>query len=332
MAGKSLSFWNDGAAKSAILDFVARITREGGPDYVRPAERIATFDNDGTLWCEQPVQVQFFFGRERLKQLAVRDPAMADRQPFKAFLEHDIKAIHALGKKGFFEVGATAHAGMTEEEFDRYAREWLASARHPTLDRLFTELTYRPQRELLAYLRANGFKTFIVSGGGIDLIRAFAEETYGIPRDQVVGSSVRTAFEIRDGRGVLAKLPEIDSFDDREIKPHNIGLHIGRRPLLAFGNSDGDLAMLRYTATGDGPRLALLIHHDDAGREFAYDREFRLSPLAEALDRAGEYGITVVSMKRDWREVFDTPIRSRSGGSTGTTAREGPRMADGDMR
>jgi phosphoserine phosphatase len=328
MAREPLLSWNEGTAKSAILDFVARVTREGGPDYVRPADRIATFDNDGTLWCEQPVQVQFFFGRERLKQLAALDPEMAARQPFKAFLEHDTKTIHALGKRGFFEVGATAHAGMTEDEFDEYARAWLAETRHPTLGRPFTELTYAPQKELLGFLRDNGFRTFIVSGGGIDLIRAFAEEAYGIPRDQVVGSSVKTRFEIRDGRGVLVKLPEIDSFDDREIKPHNIGLHIGRRPLLAFGNSDGDLAMLRYTASGPGPRLALLIHHDDAEREFAYDREFRLSPLAEALDRAGEYGITVVSMKRDWREVFDTPIRSGSGGSAGTTAREGHRIAD----
>lgn len=306
---KILPSWNDGPTKSVILDFVARVTTERGPDYVRPADRIATFDNDGTLWCEQPLQVQFFFGRERLKQLAVRDPVMADRQPFKAFIEHDTGTIHALGKRGFFEVAATAHAGMTEDEFDQYAKAWLATARHPTLGCLFTELTYRPQKELLAYLRANGFKTFVVSGGGIDLIRAFAEEAYGIPRDQVVGSSVRTSFEIRDGCGVLVKLPEIDSFDDREVKPHNIGLHIGRRPVLAFGNSDGDLAMLRYTASGPGPRLALLIHHDDPGREFAYDREFSLSPLAEALDRAGDYGITVVSMKRDWNAVFDSPVR-----------------------
>jgi phosphoserine phosphatase len=315
VASQLLPSWNDGAARSAIVDFVARVTTEGGPDYVQPAERVATFDNDGTLWCEQPSQVQFFFGRERLKQLAVRDPAMVDRQPFRAFLEHDTRTSHALGKRGFFEVAATAHAGMTEDEFDRYARAWLASARHPTLDCPFTELTYRPQRELLAYLRANGFKTFVVSGCGIDLIRAFAEEAYGIPRDQVVGSSVKTRFEIQDGRGVLVKLPEIDSFDDREMKPHNIGLHIGRRPVLAFGNSDGDLAMLRYTMSGAGPRLALLIHHDDDEREFAYDREFGVSPLAEALDKADEYGITVVSMKRDWREVFDSPIRS------GTTPR-----------
>jgi phosphoserine phosphatase len=304
MTANPLPSWNDGAAKSAITDFVARVTRQGGPDFVPPAERIATFDNDGTLWCEQPLQVQFFFGQERLKALAQKDPGLKQRQPFKAYLEHDMATIHDLGKKGLFEVGAFAHAGMTEDAFDGFARNWLASARHPKLGRLFKDLTYRPQVELLEFLRANGFKTFIVTGGGIDLIRALAEDAYGIPPEQVVGSSVKTRFEMQDGRGELVKLAEIDSFDDREVKPHNIGLHIGRRPILAFGNSDGDLAMLRYTRTGGGPRLALLIHHDDAEREFAYDREFKLSPLAEALDKAGEYGLTVVSMKRDWRNVF----------------------------
>ena len=304
MATDPLSSWNNGAAKSAILDFVARVTAAGSPDFLPPAERIATFDNDGTLWCEQPLQVQFFYGHERPKALAEKDPSLKERQPFKAYLERDTKTMHDLGKKGLFEVGAFAHSGMTEDEFDAYARDWLAKAKHPKLGRLFTELTYQPQVELLQFLRDSGFKTFIVSGGGIDLIRSFAEERYGIPRDQVVGSSVQTRFEIRDGRGELIKIAEIDSFDDREIKPHNIGLHIGRRPVLAFGNSDGDLAMLRYVKTGPGPRLALLIHHDDADREFAYDREFKLSPLAEALDRADEYGITVVSMKRDWKTVF----------------------------
>jgi len=304
MAADPLPSWNDGAAKSAILDFVARVSKEGGMDFVPPAERIATFDNDGTLWCEQPLQVQFFFGHERLKALAEKDPSLKERQPFKAYLERDAKTMHELGKKGLFEVGAFAHAGMTEDEFDAYAHDWLARAKHPKLGRPFTELTYKPQVELLQFLRDKGFKTFIVSGGGIDLIRSFSEEHYGIPRDQVVGSSVKTSFEIREGRGELVKIAEIESFDDREVKPHNIGLHIGRRPILAFGNSDGDLAMLRYTKTGSGPRLALLIHHDDVEREFAYDRDFKLSPLADALDKADEYGITVVSMKRDWKTVF----------------------------
>lgn len=304
-----LPSWREGAAKSAIIDFVTRVTTEGGPDYLPPAERVATFDNDGTLWCEQPLQVQFFFARDRLTTLVEKDPGLKDRQPFKAYVERDMAAIMDAGKRGLFEVAAAVHAGMTEDEFGGLARDWLASTKHPTLGRLFPELAYVPQLELVAYLQASGFKTFIVSGGGIDLIRAFSEEVYGIPRDQVVGSSVKTQFEMRDGLGVLVKLAELDTFDDREVKPHNIGLHIGRRPIFAFGNSDGDLAMLRYTKTGPGPRLALLVHHDDAEREFAYDREFRLSPLAEALDKAGEYGIKVVSMKRDWAEVFGGPAR-----------------------
>jgi phosphoserine phosphatase len=300
-----LPSWRDGAAKQAILDFVADVTNRDGAGYLPPAERVATFDNDGTLWCEQPLQVQFFFGRARLEALAETDPTLRQRQPFKAFLERDTATLHALGKQGFFEVAAATHAGMTEDEFGRRAREWLATARHPTLGRLFTELTYRPQKELLSFLRSNGFRTFIVSGGGIDLIRAFSEEQYGIAREHVVGSSVRTRFEIADDRGDLLKLAEINSFDDREAKPQNISLHIGRRPVLAVGNSDGDLAMLRYCRTGSGPRLALLIHHDDPEREFAYDREFHLSPLAEALDKANDYGITVVSMRNDWNAVFE---------------------------
>lgn len=305
MVSNPLPSWNDGAAKTAILDFVARVTKEGGPDHVRPAERIATFDNDGTLWCEQPFQVQVFFLIDRVKQLAAADPSLKERQPFKAFIEHDRKTLHALGKQGIMELFAATHAGMTEDDFDRIAQTWFASAKHPKLSRLFKHCTYRPQVELLRYLRDNAFKTYIVSGGGIDLIRAFAEEAYGIPREQVIGSSVKLRFEARGGGISLMKLSELDSFDDREAKAQNIGLHIGYRPILAFGNSDGDLAMLRYTKSGAGARLALLVHHDDAEREFAYDREFRLSPLTEALDKASDYGITIVSMKRDWRTVFD---------------------------
>jgi hypothetical protein len=303
-----LSYWNDGAAKTAILDFVARVTTEGGKDFVPPAERIATFDNDGTLWCEQPVPVQVFFTQDRIKELAAKDPAVKERQPFKAILEHDIKTLHDLGKPAVFQIGFAAHSGMSEEEFDEIAQQWFSTAKHPTFGRLFKHLTYRPQVELLNYLRDNDFKTYIVSGGGIDLIRAFAEEAYGIPREQVIGSSVKFRFEVQNGRVVLIKAAELNSFDDREVKPQNIGLHIGRRPILAFGNSDGDLAMLRYTKSGGGLRLALLLHHDDAEREVAYDREFRLSPLAEALDKATEYGITVVSMERDWKSVFDSSL------------------------
>jgi hypothetical protein len=300
-----LPSWNDGAAKSAILDFVAQVTKEGAKDFVPPAERIATFDNDGTLWCEQPVQVQVFFGQDRLKALAAKDPGMRERQPFKAFLEHDMKTIHSLGKQAVFEMAFTTHAGVTEDDFDQIARDWLSSARHPKLGKLFKHLTYRPQVELLGYLRENGFKTYIVSGGGIDLIRAFSEEAYGIPREQVIGSSVKTRFDVQGESISLMKLADLNSFDDREVKAQNIGLHIGRRPILAFGNSDGDLAMLRYTKAGRGARLALLLHHDDAAREFAYDRDFKLSPLVEALDKAKDYGITVVSMKNDWKDVFD---------------------------
>jgi len=302
----SLATWNDGPAKSQILDFVARVTEQGGPDWVSPAERIATFDNDGTLWCEQPLQAQVFFLIDRVKELAAKDPTLKERQPFKALLELDLKTLMGLGKQAIFELVFATHSGMREEEFEAIARNWLAKTMHPKFGRLFKENTYRPQGELLNFLRQNGFKTYIVTGGGVDFVRACSEEIYGIPREQVVGSSQKLRFEVNEGRGGVMKLAELNSFDDREAKPQNIALHIGRRPILAFGNSDGDLAMLRYTKTGAGPRLALLLHHDDAEREVAYDREFRLSPLNEALERADEYGITVVSMKRDWNVVFPT--------------------------
>lgn len=299
-----LPSWNPGTARSAIIDFVDRVTDETSADFVPPSHRIATFDNDGTLWCEFPMQVQVFFLFDRLKQLVTQDPALATNPAYRAFLDRDHAAIAALGSKGILEVAFATHAGMTLEEFDQLARSWFQTAKHPTTGRLFKLDTYQPQVELLNYLRSNQFKTFIVSGGGIDLIRSFAEEAYGIPPEQVVGSSVKTRFEDKDGRIEILKLAELASFDDREAKVENIGLHIGRRPVLAFGNSDGDLAMLRYTLTGDGPRLGLLLHHDDAAREFAYDREFRLSPLTKALDDAQRYGIHVVSMKNDWNTVF----------------------------
>ena len=301
---EALPSWTDGAAKSAIVDFVARVTKQGGRDYVPPADRIATFDNDGTLWCEQPFQIQLFFLIDRVKAIAAKDPATKDRPAFRALLEKDLKTLHALGKKGVAELLAATHTGMSEDEFDAIARAWFEDAKHPKLGRLFRKCTYQPQVELLEYLRANDFRTFIVSGGGIDLIRAFAEEAYGIRREQVVGSSAKLKFTLEGERVTVMKLGELGSFDDREAKVENIGLHIGRRPILAFGNSDGDLAMLHYTKSGQGTRLALLLHHDDADREFAYDRDFKLSPLVEALDKADTYGITVVSMKRDWSTVF----------------------------
>lgn len=299
-----LASWRSGPVKSAIIDFVNRVTRTEGPDFVPASERIAVFDNDGTLWCEQPLQVQVFFAQDRLKSLADRYPELRARQPFKAFLEHDLKTMHELGKRGVFAVAFMAHAGVTETEFAETASAWLASATHPNLGRLFTQCVFQPQLELMGYLRSHGFKTFIVSGGGIDFMRAFAEEIYGVASAQVIGSSVKTRVNINGDRVDLMKLAELGTFDDREVKVENIGLHIGRRPILAFGNSDGDLAMLRYTKAGPGARLALLLHHDDGEREFAYDRAFRLSPLAEALDHAPDYGITVVSMQHDWEKVF----------------------------
>ncbi|MGO4391391.1 HAD family hydrolase [Variovorax sp. M-6] len=304
MNPKRLSSWNDCASRTAIVDFVERTTRSGSSDFVPPADRVATFDNDGTLWCERPLQVQFFFARSRLEQLAQADPSLRTRDPFKTFLEHDMRKIPPFGMEDLMHLAATVHSGTTVDEFGRIAQQWLAAARHPTLGRLFTALTYQPQIELLHYLHENGFKTFVVSGGGIDLMRACSETLYGVARDQVIGSSMKTRFEMRDGRGELVKLAEMESFNDREVKVNSISRHVGRRPILAFGNSDGDLAMLRYTRTGEGPRLALLLHHDDAEREFAYDREFALSPLAEALDHADAYGLQVVSMKRDWAQVF----------------------------
>jgi len=302
--GDPLRLWNEGPVRSALLEFVARVTCEGATDYVPPAERIATFDNDGTLWCEQPLQVQIFFTFDRVRQLARQDPGLAQRQPFKAFLEHDVRTIAAMGKQGAFELGFATHAGMSQEEVYAIARAWFEAAKHPGLGRLFKHCTFAPQVELLGYLRENGFRTFIVSGGGIDFMRSISDEAYSIPRERVIGSSLKTRVGVQDGCLTLMKTAELGTFDDRDVKVENIGLHIGRRPILAFGNSDGDLAMLRYTKAGSGARLALLLHHDDAEREFAYDRQFRLSPLVEALDKADEYGLTVVSMKRDWQTVF----------------------------
>jgi hypothetical protein len=299
-----LPSWNDGAAKSAILDLVARVTKPGGPEFVPRGERFATFDNDGTLSCEQPLQIQFFFAFDRVKELSAKDPTMAQRQPFKAVLEHDYNTLFGLGLQALYELAFATHAGITDEEFDEIARGWLTTAKHPKIGRLFKQCVYKPQVELLAYLRDNGFKTYIVSAGGADFMRAFADEAFGVPREQVIGSSVKLRYESGGDRVSLTKLPELNIFNDREAKPLSIGMHIGRRPLLAFGNTDGDLAMMRYARSGPGPRLALLLHHDDAEREAAYDREFRLSPLSEALDKAGDYGITVVSMKKDWKIVF----------------------------
>ncbi|GAB4376384.1 MAG: HAD family hydrolase [Elainellaceae cyanobacterium] len=300
-----LSSWREGATKAAILDFVRRVTTAGSPNYVPPPERIAAFDNDGTLWCEQPNFVQGFFLLDRVKTIAAEQPELAKQQPFKAVLENDKTTLATFGKKELVTLVFATHTGMTPEEFRAIVQTWFDSAMHPRFQRLFRECIYQPQRELLDYLRSNGFKTFIVTGGGSGVVRTVAESIYGIPPEQVIGSSSKTKLEWRDGKPVLVKQPELNSFDDRAEKVVNIELHIGRRPILAFGNSDGDLAMLQYTAAGAGARLALLLHHDDAEREYAYDRDFHLSPLREALEEVPKLsGGHIVSMKQDFKQVF----------------------------
>lgn len=300
-----LPAWRPGEIRDQILEFIEAVTTEDSPDFVPTSERIAVFDNDGTLWCEQPAQVQVLFCQERLEQLADADPDLRTRAPFKALLERDLPAIHALGKRGVFEAAFKVHAGMSVPAFQQQASNWLETGANPLLTRRCRDLIYQPQIELMALLRKHGFQTWIVSGGGSDFIRAFAEEAYGVPPEQVIGSTVKMELRFDEAGGAeLYKRPELQSFDDREVKVENIGLHIGRRPLLAFGNSDGDLAMMRYVLAGEGRRLALLLHHDDADREVAYDRSFRLSPLVEALDHSRTYGLTVVSMARDWDQVF----------------------------
>jgi phosphoglycolate phosphatase-like HAD superfamily hydrolase len=302
-----LPSWNDTGSKQAIVAFVERVTEEGGADFVPPAERIACFDNDGTLWAEQPLYFQAFFALDRVKALAAGHPEWNSEQPFAAVLSGDRAALAKLTEHDFAAIVAATHAGLTTEEFADTVRDWLATARHPKLNRPYTELVYQPMLELLAYLRAHGFKTFIVSGGGIDFMRVFSERVYGIPPEQVIGSSGKLKYELRDGRPVLLKLPEIGSIDDKEGKPANIELHIGRRPTMAFGNSDGDFQMLEWTTAGEGPRLGLIVHHDDAEREWAYDRQSHIGRLDKGLDAAAERGWTVVSMRDDWRTIFPEP-------------------------
>jgi phosphoglycolate phosphatase-like HAD superfamily hydrolase len=302
----TLRSWNDGLAKQAIADFVRRVCAEGTPDYVAPAERIAVFDNDGTLWAEQPTYFQAMFLADRVRALGAKQTELLSRQPFKALIEGDRAALLRLGEHGIAELLAATHSGMTTDEFAGMAAHWLATARHPRFDRPYTELIYQPMLELLALLRANRFKTFIVSGGGIDFIRVFSERVYGIPPEQVIGSSGQTRFEIRGEQAVLVKLPKLGSSDDKEGKPVNINLHIGRRPILAFGNSDGDLAMLQWTASAAGPaaRFMGLVHHTDSEREYAYDRTSHIGRLDAALDAANARGWVLVDMQRDWNQIF----------------------------
>ena len=303
-AAEPLASWNDGEAKRAIVGFVARVTRPGSPEFVPPAERIAVFDNDGTLWAEQPMYFQLLFALDRVKALAPRHPEWTQEEPFASLLRGDLKAALAGGEHAMLEIVMATHAGMTTEEFEQIVKGWLATARHPETKRPYVEMVYRPMLELLAYLRANGFKTFIVSGGGIEFMRPWAEAVYGIPPEQVIGSSVRTRFEMRDGKPVLVRLPELDFIDDKAGKPVGINSRIGRRPIFAFGNSDGDIQMLEWATAGPGPRLGLLVHHDDGSREFAYDRRSPFGRLDLGLDAAPRRGWTVVSMRHDWASIF----------------------------
>jgi len=303
-AADHLPSWNDTAPKKAIVAFVEKVTKEGSPDFVPPNERIATFDNDGTLWAEQPMYFQLPFALDRVKALAAQHPEWKDKQPFASLLKGDVKGALAGGEPAIFQIVMATHAGMTTEEFEKIVRDWLATAKHPKTGRPYTDMIYQPMVELLRYLRAAGFKTYIVSGGGIEFMRPWSEKVYGIPPEQVIGSSGKLKFELRDGKPVLVKLPEVDFIDDKEGKPVAINKFIGRRPTLAFGNSDGDLQMLQWTAAGNGVRFMGLVHHTDADRERAYDRDSSIGRLNKALDEAKAKNWTVVDMKKDWKRVF----------------------------
>jgi phosphoglycolate phosphatase-like HAD superfamily hydrolase len=300
-----LPSWNDGAVKKSITDFVPRVTTPGGAEFVPVPERIATFDNDGTLWAEQPIYFQVQFAIDRVKALAPRHPEWKAKQPFKALLEGDTKTMAALGEKGLLPIMAATHAGMTVDDFTKTVQDWLGTARHPRFNRPYTDLVYQPMLELLAYLRANGFKTFIVSGGGIEFMRPWTEKTYGIPPEQVVGSSGITKWQMAaDGKPSLLKLSKIEFIDDGPGKPVGINRFIGRRPVFAYGNSDGDQQMLEWTAAGAGARFMGIVHHDDAEREWAYDRKSHVGRLDKAWDEAVKRGWALTSMKRDWKKVF----------------------------
>jgi hypothetical protein len=299
-----LPSWNDTAPKKAIIVFVEKVTKEGSSDFVPPNERIATFDNDGTLWCEKPLPVQLFFTLDRVKALAPQHPEWKTKEPFASLLKGDVKGALAGGEHAILEIMAATHSGMTVTEFEKIVADWIATAQHPKFKRPYTECVYQPMLELVAYLRANGFKTFIVSGGGIEFMRPWTEKVYGIPPEQVVGSSGKTKFEMRDGTPVLLKLPAVNFIDDKDGKPVGINEHIGRRPVMAFGNSDGDLQMLQWTSASGGSRYCLYVHHDDAEREYAYDRKDALAKLDKGWDEAVAKGWTVVSMKDDWKIIF----------------------------
>jgi len=299
-----LSSWNEGTTKQAIVDFVARTTRQGGPDFVPAAERIAVFDNDGTLWSEQPMYFQLAFALDRIKALAPKHPEWKTTQPFKGVLEGDMKAVLASGASGLMQIIAASHVGNTTEEFEAIVTEWIGSARHPITKRPYTEMVYQPMLDVLTYLRANGYKTFIVSGGGVEFMRPWVERVYGIPPEQVVGSRVKVKYEVRDGTPVLLRLADIDLNDDKAGKPVGIHQVIGRRPTIAFGNSDGDFEMLEWTTSAKGPRLGVIVHHTDAEREYAYDRDSHIGQLARGLDEGPKRGWVIVDMKQDWKEIY----------------------------
>ena len=301
-----LTSWNDGATKQAIVEFVAKVTNEGGTDFVPPAERIATFDNDGTLWAEQPIYFQLAFALDRVKALARQHPEWQSQEPFASILKGDIDSALAGGDHALVEIVNATHAGMTTAEFEQIVKDWLVTAKHPKSGLPYTRMIYQPMLELLNYLRANGFKTYIVSGGGVEFIRVFSEKAYGIPPEQVVGSMGKLQFKLRNNQPVLVKLPEVDFVDDKDGKPIGIQKFIGRRPIASFGNSDGDLQMLQWTTSGDGARFALIVHHTDPQREWAYDRNSRIGRLDKALDEANAKGWTVVDMKTDWKTIFPT--------------------------
>jgi hypothetical protein len=300
----ALPSWNDGAAKARVVAFVQAVTQTGGKDFVAAADRIAVFDNDGTLWSEQPMYFQLAFAIDRAKAMAAKNPALAGKPVFKAAAAGDMKALAATGEQGLLELVALTHAGNTSEEFAQIVREWVKTARHPTFKRPYTELIFKPMRELLDYLRANGFKTYIVSGGGVEFLRVVSDELYGVPPEQVIGSSIKTKYEVRNGRPVIVRLPEIDFIDDKAGKPVGIHKFIGKRPIAAFGNSDGDFEMLEWTTSAPGARLGVIVRHDDAAREFVYDRDSHVGRLARGLDEGPTRGWTIVSMKRDWDRVY----------------------------
>jgi phosphoglycolate phosphatase-like HAD superfamily hydrolase len=304
VAADPLPSWNEGSAKQSILAFVGRVTKQGSPDFVPQAERIATFDNDGTLWAEQPIYFQFQFALDRVKAMAPQHPEWKTKEPFNHLLAGDTKAFFAGGEKSLLAVVAASHSGMTTEEFEKTVKDWVATAKHPKTRQPYTQMVYQPMLEVLNYLRANGFKTFIVSGGGVEFMRAFAEKTYGIPPEQVVGSQGKLKYELRNGKPVLIKLPDVQFVDDGPGKPAGIQTFIGRRPIAAFGNSDGDLQMLQWTTAGSGARFALIVHHTDAEREWAYDRTSSIGKLDKALDEGQARGWTIVDMKKDWKRIY----------------------------